>query len=553
MNTFEQASKVAQILISDLKDENVGIKPTLVKNTEGGWVQIDMNARAILAALTLTIVNGGSQDHWLLSSLHTATEGTIELDLSITTNINRMFIQKGIINRRSTRTQIMRNGRLETRKLWELTDKIKEMVSEIEVEEKRTTRNIGDDRQTGWVKGTSIVSKEVKEILKKLDSVPFRLHPATELYCEKMHEIVDDLKKSERDSKRRDIEAVEDEFSARGNQAFQFTHRMDTRGRIYALAGMMSYQGSKLQKAVLQLAETEKSTDWEAIKIYLAREKGFKGTNLEASIIGEQIIKNPQTLQEVAIVSSPANSIIRKDGVSNGIQWISALTGDLKGCKLVNVVGTKPNDLYSYIADKFMLDDRNQAKALIMPLSYGASAGSLARSTGIPRKEIEELIEQLEEEIPVTKYLEYVKRKARTAVRKGETEFLWEMPDGLLVHHNYQTSEEVLNIGNFSANVGEMVTDETKLINALPPNLIHSIDAYHARLIVDRCDFPVVPIHDSFGCHSSNVNEMETIIRETFQEIVKADILNQILDQLGFGSKWNAIDPDLIQNPYIFM
>lgn len=553
MNKFDQATRVAPKLLSPIKDMSVGIKPMLVKNSQGDWETVDLNSRVLLAAITLILVNGGSQDNWLASALNTALEGAAVVDLGIATNINRLMIQEGVINRRSTRIPLMRNGRMEMRKLWEITDYVKEMINAIELEEKKTTRSIGEKRQAGWTKGESYVSEAVKDSLRMLDAVPYLLHANTERFCEIEHDVIDTLPKSERDAKRRDIEALEDEFALRGNEPFQFTHRNDTRGRTYALGGSISYQGSKLQKACITFAENI-DPDWDEIAVYLARERGNKKRYEWALKDGYEIVKNPQSIKECAIVSDPGRAIIRLDGTCNGVQWMSALTGDTKGALLTNVIGSSPNDLYSHINDKFNMDGRNQVKGMMVPMIYGASEVSIARSVGLPRKEVLDLIEEIEKEVPsISSYMEFVKRKAKAAVRKGDTQFMWELPDGLMVVHNYETNTDILNIGNFSAAVGENVPDEIRLVNALAPNIIHSVDAYHMRLIVRNCDFPVSPVHDSFGVHSAHIKELRGIIRETFKQILEEDVLNKIFKDIGFGHKWKTIDPRLITNDYMFM
>lgn len=65
------------------------------------------------------------------------------------------------------------------------------------------------------------------------------------------------------------------------------------------------------------------------------------------------------------------------------------------------------------------------------------------------------------------------------------------------------------------------------------PNIVHSLDATHLMLVIDRCDFDVAPIHDSFGCVAGNMSSLFRKTRETFVELYKEDPLKSILTQLG--------------------
>jgi len=65
------------------------------------------------------------------------------------------------------------------------------------------------------------------------------------------------------------------------------------------------------------------------------------------------------------------------------------------------------------------------------------------------------------------------------------------------------------------------------------PNAIHSLDAAHLVLAVNRADFPVTTIHDSFGCLLGDMAELYIIIRETFVELYQADPLQSIMKDIG--------------------
>lgn len=83
--------------------------------------------------------------------------------------------------------------------------------------------------------------------------------------------------------------------------------------------------------------------------------------------------------------------------------------------------------------------------------------------------------------------------------------------------------------------------DVSKMKTTIPPNYVHSLDASHLQLVVDRLldagctDFSM--IHDSFGCPAPFAEHMRKEIRNTFYEIhcePQLELLQaQVEDQLG--------------------
>jgi hypothetical protein len=88
------------------------------------------------------------------------------------------------------------------------------------------------------------------------------------------------------------------------------------------------------------------------------------------------------------------------------------------------------------------------------------------------------------------------------------------------------------------------------------PNIIHSLDAAHMMLIVNRADFPVTTVHDSFGCHLADMPNLFRIVRETFVELYEHNPLESIMEQIeGDLSKvqFGTLDVRLIlESEYAF-
>ena len=65
------------------------------------------------------------------------------------------------------------------------------------------------------------------------------------------------------------------------------------------------------------------------------------------------------------------------------------------------------------------------------------------------------------------------------------------------------------------------------------PNCIHSLDAAHLMLVIDRADFIVTTIHDSYGCLPSDMPKLFKLVRETFVELYSKNPLDHLLKELG--------------------
>lgn len=88
------------------------------------------------------------------------------------------------------------------------------------------------------------------------------------------------------------------------------------------------------------------------------------------------------------------------------------------------------------------------------------------------------------------------------------------------------------------------------------PNIIHSFDAAHLTLIVTASDFPTTTIHDSFGCHPGNMNDLFEIVRREFVSFYESNPLEQLLTQLDSNDlmpqRGNLILEDLMESDFGF-
>jgi DNA-directed RNA polymerase len=125
-------------------------------------------------------------------------------------------------------------------------------------------------------------------------------------------------------------------------------------------------------------------------------------------------------------------------------------------------------------------------------------------------------------------------------------------PKGKLLTTNYYKNTYQLNI----CYIEETIPARHKQSQGAAPNAIHSLDAAHLMLIVDRCKCDVTTVHDSFGCLLSDMDELFRVTRETFVELYKEDPLLSLMKDID-GDLTNveigALDINLVlQSEYCF-
>ena len=78
----------------------------------------------------------------------------------------------------------------------------------------------------------------------------------------------------------------------------------------------------------------------------------------------------------------------------------------------------------------------------------------------------------------------------------------------------------------------ETTVDELKQKTGAAPNIVHSLDAVHLTMCIHDAPYPVTVVHDSFGSHAGNMNNMFKHVREKFVELYELEPLEYILEQL---------------------
>lgn len=276
---------------------------------------------------------------------------------------------------------------------------------------------------------------------------------------------------------------------------------------------------------------------------------------------------------------------VSMDGTCNGLQHLSALGCDEVTARATNVTpAPRPQDIYQQVAERAQLRvsadqmagiveahswqslDRALVKRATMTTPYGVTLRGIrdqliehCRALGPSRNPREDtwkrsdyLAHVLQDSIANTivksmELMEWLKTIARTLARKDRP-LIWRLPTGFIVIHEYRkrkerrivTTDRTLVIYD---NDPHAPIDIRKQVNAIVPNLVHSLDAAHMMLTVLQLtelgltDFAMV--HDSYGVHASDVDILNTTLRKSFIHLYREPILHRFIEEQ------RAANPDL--------
>jgi len=122
----------------------------------------------------------------------------------------------------------------------------------------------------------------------------------------------------------------------------------------------------------------------------------------------------------------------------------------------------------------------------------------------------------------------------------------WTTPDGLVVVQKYKVQDlRRLNIkigderlqSRYQVNTDAV--DTRKMASGIAPNVIHSLDGTHIRMVALAASkeqiHSLAMIHDSFGCHAADAGRFFQIIREEFVDLYSQDVAQDLNKELSGG------------------
>ncbi|BEQ12888.1 putative RNA polymerase [Pseudomonas phage Ep4] len=252
---------------------------------------------------------------------------------------------------------------------------------------------------------------------------------------------------------------------------------------------------------------------------------------------------------------------VAMDATCSGMQHLSALLRDPVGGMFTNLMpnkGDEKEDIYAAVAaiaiasiqkDKdnpemaaYWLTagvPRSAAKRPIMTYVYGGTLMSSAEYVYMDM--VERGLEGTPEygQFKLAGYLSrHLRKGIETAVPSSaecmrflrglaagmpaDTAVRWITPAGFpVIQHYPQETVEKLNLPALGLQLSMCRFDDSKLnrakcVNGIAPNFVHSLDSAHLVRVIDAFPGSIVPIHDSFATHPSDVDTMHQVLREEF-------------------------------------
>ena len=268
------------------------------------------------------------------------------------------------------------------------------------------------------------------------------------------------------------------------------------------------------------------------------------------------------------------------DGTSNGLQHLSAMGRDKSGGKATNLVpAERPADVYTEVAERVaerIAQDRDKgiseafawsvitrdlAKHATMTYPYGVSQDGVMKAlvdtiedgklpfsfphgTHKPWQSARYLATVLLDCVAdVVEKAASIKEKLQDLVdvlAKRDRGLRWTVSTGFVVLHDYRQVREARVKTSLGSLVVYRAKERPKINlrkqrNAIVPNLIHSLDAAHMMMTVNRLyDLGVrhfAMIHDSYGVHASDVPLMNRVLREEFVKVYTPNVIGSFFEE----------------------
>lgn len=146
---------------------------------------------------------------------------------------------------------------------------------------------------------------------------------------------------------------------------------------------------------------------------------------------------------------------------------------------------------------------------------------------------------------------------------------VWFTPSGLKITQHYNRSKKKkLSLSFFGKNTTMVfrewsnLVDKQKQVNAIIPNIIHSLDASHLISVLCKSKnldfYPVITVHDCFGTLPNKLDKLSFIVRKEFVlQYIKEDFLvtfDNRIRQFIIDNNYSIVDNKVIteKNKYNF-
>lgn len=284
------------------------------------------------------------------------------------------------------------------------------------------------------------------------------------------------------------------------------------------------------------------------------------------------------------------------DGSSNGWQHLGAMSKDQRTGELVGLVPQEiQNDFYVQIAKRLVermpewFEERNIpmkdirkgiAKRAAMTRAYSCGQQKMSQSMysdcyqygftenyNITEWDCDELASQVIRAINEVcpgplETMRYLQHKANQEINNWMTTYgtdrgygiRWVTPSGFpVIYECYRTRPQKVDCYGFCTPRGALrfkhvvrektdIPDRRGFATGISPNFVHSMDAAHMHLTINKWSDDFGAVHDSFATHSTNIEKLMDLTRNTFVGIYDVD---NFYESIPFGKS------DAIEQPRI--
>lgn len=332
--------------------------------------------------------------------------------------------------------------------------------------------------------------------------------------------------------------------------------------------------------------------NWEQIKDFINNPLDVDAPEPDTAFT---LLQAGLALQEALSLREPESYVchvpVAMDATCSGLQHLSALTRDPVGSYYTNLVhnnSDKKSDIYMQVAEvarqllpEFLPDTvveqfwkqneitRSMAKNPVMTYVYGATllrnidtiALALADAGVEPIKEGTKTLYSITAlATPVGKALRRGVEKTvpeaakmmkflQNVVRKHPDHCMqWISPVGVPVVNWAEGSIiklvkiRSMGVEGIQLKVGDKTYNTRAAANGIVPNFVHSMDAAHLCMTINEFDGSILPIHDSFATHPSDVDAMHVALRSTFVKMYTDFEITQFL-------AFNQVDTEVYEVP----
>ena len=260
---------------------------------------------------------------------------------------------------------------------------------------------------------------------------------------------------------------------------------------------------------------------------------------------------------------------VATDATCSGLQILAGLARDKSTAQLVNVIpADRPQDAYKVVADKAKSNcpihiqqvmDRKVVKRTVMTIPYNAKPYSnrsyirdalSEKGVEIDKEDLTQTVQAVRDAMHIIvpgpmAVMKWIEDEVAKAIKRGVKELEWVTPSGFVVNQRIMKKKiEVFDLQLLGRCQLKVATQDKNEVDrarhkaATAPNLIHSLDASLLHLGTIRFNNPIALIHDSVLCRATDMDELSTIVRETYMHLfAENDYLTDFAHQIGAETK----------------